>query len=167
MKIKDKKPLIIICCLISFLSYLYSIKDNYIINPSKSLPRGIYKLYPPQNIKKGDIVVFKISDDLQKYMKQRGYILSSVNTLMKKVAAFSDDKIEIKNNEIYINNTSWGKIYEYDSKKRSLNKLTNNMILKKDEFLPLSYEDKSFDGRYFGPIKTSDILSKSEIIFKF
>lgn len=167
MKIKDKKPIIIIFSLIIFLTYLYNIKDNYIINPSKSLPRGIYKLYPPQNIKKGDIVVFRIPDKLQNYMKQRGYILSNVNTLMKKVAAFSDDKIEIKNNEIYVNNISWGKIYEYDSKNRPLKKYKNKtIILKKDEFLPLSSEDKSFDGRYFGPIKTSDILSKSEIHFK-
>ena len=58
MKLKDKKPILIIGALIGFLSYLYSIKEDYIINPSQSLPRGIYKLYPPTDIKKGDIVVF-------------------------------------------------------------------------------------------------------------
>ena len=136
MKLKDKKPILIIGALIGFLSYLYSIKEDYIINPSQSLPRGIYKLYPPTDIKKGDIVVFEISEDLQNYMKQRGYILSNVTTLMKKVAAFSDDTVEIKNQEIFINNISWGKIYEFDSKYRPLRKLeSENLIVKKMSFL--------------------------------
>lgn len=168
MKLKDKKPILIIFALIGFLAYLHSIKDKYIINPSKSLPRGIYKLYPPTDIKKGDIVVFEISKDLQEYMKQRGYILSNVTTLMKKVAAFSDDTIEIKNQEIFINNISWGKIYEFDSRYRPLKKLKNeNLILKDDEFLALSNTDKSFDSRYFGAIKRTKIVAKSKIFLKF
>lgn len=168
MKLKDKKPILIIWILIGFLSYLYSIKENYIINPSKSLPRGLYRLYPPTNIKKGDIVVFEISEDLQNYMKQRGYILNNVTTLMKKVAAFSDDTVEIKNQEIFINNISWGKIYEFDSKDRPLRKLeSENLILKEDEFLALSTIDKSFDSRYFGTIKMSKIVAKSKIFLKF
>ena len=168
MKLKDKKPILIIGALIGFLSYLYSIKEDYIINPSQSLPRGIYKLYPPTDIKKGDIVVFEISEDLQNYMKQRGYILSNVTTLMKKVAAFSDDTIEIKNQEIFINNISWGKIYEFDSKYRPLRKLeSENLIVKKDEFFALSAVNKSFDSRYFGAIKVSKIVAKSKIFLKF
>lgn len=168
MKLKDKKPILIIGALIGFLSYLYLIKDNYIINPSKSLPRGIYKLYPPTDIKKGDIVVFEIYEDLQNYMKQRGYILNNVTTLMKKVAAFSDDIVEIKNQEIFINNVSWGKVYEFDSKYRPLKKLKNkNLILKDDEFLALSDTDKSFDSRYFGAIKKTKIIAKSKIFLKF
>lgn len=168
MKIKDKKPLLVIFGLINFLMYLYLIKDNYIINPSKSLPRGIYRLYPPTNIKRGDIVIFNISEDLQSYMKQRGYILDNVTTLMKKAAAFSNDTVEIKNQEIFVNNVSWGKVYKVDSKYRPLKNMKNeDLILKSDEFIALSDVDKSFDSRYFGKVKTSEIIAKSKIILKF
>lgn len=101
-------------------------------------------------------------------MKQRGYILDNVTTLMKKAAAFSNDTVEIKNQEIFVNNVSWGKVYKVDSKYRPLKNMKNeDLILKSDEFIALSDVDKSFDSRYFGKVKTSEIIAKSKIILKF
>lgn len=164
----NKTPLILIFFLIMLLTHWYRIKDKYIINPSKSLTRGIYKLYPPVDIKQGDIVVFKIPKELKDYCKHRGYILNRTETLMKKVAAFSSDKIEIKDQEIFINNISWGKIYRVDSKYRNLPQLkTEEVIPNKNEFLPLVKTDGSFDGRYFGAIKKQEIQAKAELFLQF
>lgn len=164
----NKIPLLLIFLLIILLTHWYKIKDNYIINPSKSLTRGIYKLYPPYNIKHGDIVVFKIPEELKTYCKHRGYILSKTETLMKRVAAFSTDTIEIKNQEIFVNGVSWGKIYKADSKYRELPQLkVKDTIPNENEFLPLAQTDGSFDGRYFGPIKNQDIQAKAELFLRF
>ncbi len=164
----NKIPLLLIFLLIILLTHWYKIKDKYIINPSKSLTRGIYKLYPPVNIKHGDIVVFKIPKELEIYCKHRGYILNRTETLMKRVAAFSTDTIEIKNQEIFINNVSWGKIYNVDSKYRDLPQLkTKDVIPNKNEFLPLVQTDGSFDGRYFGPIKSQEIQARAELFLQF
>lgn len=164
----NKTPLLIIFSLIILLIHWYRIKDKYIINPSKSLTRGIYKLYPPVNIKQGDIVVFKISKETKNFCKQRGYILNKTETLMKRVAAFSNDKVIIKNQEIFINDISWGKIYKMDSKYRELPQVKiENIVPNDNEFLPLVKTDGSFDGRYFGSIKNKDIQAKAELFLRF
>ena len=77
----------IILIFIIFIGCLLSQRNKYIINPSKSLTRGIYKIFPVETINKGDIVVFNIPNNIKKMAKEREYILKDAQTLMKIVAA--------------------------------------------------------------------------------
>lgn len=60
----------IIFVFIIFVGCLLSQRNKYIINPSKSLTRGIYKTFPVETINKGDIVVFNIPKDIKKWLKK-------------------------------------------------------------------------------------------------
>lgn len=167
MKVKSYTPFLIISCVLFFM---FAIKDKYIINPSKSLPRGIYKIIDDnKSIKKGDIVCFTMPKDIETLAKKRNYILQNANTLMKIVAADKNDKVELKNNELFINNVSWGKISYYDSYLRKLEPKSIKELQPKndDEFLLLSKVKNSFDGRYIGLIKKENILYKTEIFCPF
>lgn len=167
MKVKSYTPFLIISCVLFFM---FAIKDKYIINPSKSLPRGIYKIIDDnKSIKKGDIVCFTMPKDIETLAKKRNYILQNANTLMKIVAADKNDKVELKNNELFINNVSWGKISYYDSYSRKLEPKSIKELQPKndDEFLLLSKVKNSFDGRYIGLIKKENILYKTEILCPF
>lgn len=164
MKIKRYSPIIII--IISIL-FLFAIKDKFIINPSKSLTRGIYKKIEIDSIKTGDIVCFKIPKNIELLAKKRKYILEDANTLMKIVAATNRDKVSVVDDELYINNISWGKISYYDSYNRQLYPVQDLQPLQDDEYLLLSKVKKSFDGRYIGLIKRKDILFKTELLLKF
>ena len=167
MKVKSYTPFIIISFVIFFM---FAIKDKYVINPSKSLPRGIYKIIDDnKSIKKGDIVCFTMPKDIEILAKKRNYILQNTNSLMKIVAANRNDKVELKNDELFVNNISWGKISYYDSYSRKLEPKSIKELQPKDddEFLLLSKVKNSFDGRYIGLVKRKDILYKTKLLCPF
>ncbi|MGL4946354.1 MAG: S26 family signal peptidase [Cetobacterium sp.] len=147
------------------------LSNNYIINVTKSLPRGVYKILHSKEFKKNDIVVFEIPEKAKKYLFDRKYVPSIVTSMMKAVASEKiDDVIEINNdNELIINNKNWGKVYKYDSYGRKLPEIDiEKMKVQKGEILLLSdYSDRSFDGRYFGVVPISSIKYKVELFLKF
>ncbi|STO28732.1 conjugal transfer peptidase TraF [Fusobacterium necrogenes] len=159
----------IILIFIIFIGCLLSQRNKYIINPSKSLTRGIYKTFPVETINKGDIVVFNIPNDMKKMAKEREYILKDAQTLMKIVAATKDDMVTIKNDELFINGISWGKMAYKDSHSRKLEPKSEKELQPKndDEYLLLSKVKNSFDGRYIGVVKRKDIIYKAELFIKF
>ena len=159
----------IILIFIIFIGCLLSQRNKYIINPSKSLTRGIYKTFPVETINKGDIVVFNIPKDIKKMAKEREYILKDAQTLMKIVAATKDDIVTIEKDELFINGISWGKIAYKDSHLRKLEPKSEKELQPKndDEYLLLSKVKNSFDGRYIGVVKRKDIIYKAELFIKF
>ena len=159
----------IILIFIIFIGCLLSQRNKYIINPSKSLTRGIYKTFPVETINKGDIVVFNIPNNIKKMAKEREYILKDAQTLMKIVAATKDDIVIIEKGELFINGISWGKIAYKDSHLRRLEPKNEKELQPKsdDEYLLLSKVRNSFDGRYIGTIKRKDIIYKAELFLEF
>lgn len=159
----------IILIFIIFIGCLLSQRNKYIINPSKSLTRGIYKTFPVETINKGDIVVFNIPNDIKKMAKEREYILKDAQTLMKIVAATKDDIVTIEKGELFINGISWGKMAYKDSHLRRLDPKNEKELQPKsdDEYLLLSKVRNSFDGRYIGIIKRKDIIYKAELFLEF
>ena len=163
-KNRDYKGIFILVAFLIFMGILKKEGKNYTINKTKSLPRGIYKLYPPVDLQKEDIIVFEIPQSAE-LMFKRGYV-SNIDTLMKKLAAFPGDHIEIINQELYINGNNWGKIYEKDKLYRPLPRLKEkDLIPGEKEVLALSDINNSFDGRYFGPILVSSIKYKAKPVF--
>ena len=79
---------------------------------------------------------------------------------VKPVVAFYEDKVEIKDNRIYVNGEDYGEIF---SKILS----TFNGKIQKDEILTLSKVKGTFDGRYYGAIKKSKIEKKARLIYEF
>lgn len=168
MKLKRKAPIYVIFVTFLCIFVLTKSASDYTINLTKSLPRGIYKLYPATNLQIGDIVIFNVPEKTKKYLYGRHYVPKLVTTIMKHISATEKDKINIINNEIFINNVSWGKITKMDSKGRRLPELSkNDLIPKHGEFLPLAKTKNSFDGRYFGTIKLNKIKNKAKLVFAF
>ena len=62
------------------ISALIYFKCNYVINVTPSLPRGIYRLEKPENLKQGDIVLFDIDEDIKEMMAGRKYIPNNFYT---------------------------------------------------------------------------------------
>lgn len=165
-KNRDYKGIFILVAFLIFMGILKKEGKNYTINKTRSLPRGIYKLYPPVDLHKGDIIVFEIPKSAE-LMFKRGYV-SNIDSLMKKLAALPGDHIEIINQELYINGNNWGKIYEKDKLYRPLPNLKEkDLIPGEKEVLALSDINNSFDGRYFGPILISSIKYKAKPVFIF
>jgi len=143
--------------LVTLFIGLHILSKTYVINVTPSIPLGIYKLENFDGIlKKGDLVVYEIDSKYKNLTNIKGTMFKSV----KPVAAFYNDKIEIKSNRIYVNGEDYGEIF---SKILS----TFNGKIQKDEILTLSKVKGTFDGRYYGAIKKSKIEKKARLIYEF
>lgn len=157
MKINKKRLFIGIL----FLFILFGGKKFILFNVTPSLPRGIYLLLPARDIKRGDTVVF----DVPLKLKECEYIPRYTKLLLKNVGALSNDKVQIKNNSLYINDINYGKIYMKDGQGVILPQLKENELQpKENEFLPLAPHQNSFDGRYYGVISLKKIKNKAKLL---
>lgn len=130
----------------------------FVLNISSSIPIGIYKVDKSIDFKKGDIITFSTKN----YSDILNYSGSIKNvTFSKYVVGISGDYIRIENNKIYINNKKKGNIFKVDGLNNKLPQLKEKKyIVKVDEVFVLGTNDKSFDSRYYGCIKKSDVIYK-------
>ena len=136
---------------------LYILSKIYVINVTPSIPLGIYKLEKFDGVlKKGDLVVYEVDDKYKNLTSIKRTMFKSV----KPVAAFYEDKVEIKDNRIYVNGEDYGEIFSEVSS-------NFNEKMKEDEVLTLSKVRGTFDGRYYGAIKKSKIEKKARLIYEF
>jgi conjugative transfer signal peptidase TraF len=174
-----KKTVIFIIAFFSFIFigiayFMYS--NNYYINLTNSYPIGIYKsLKDNSKFNKDDLVIFCPPDnEIFKNAKELGYLKNGFCPggyikMMKKIAAVPGDKIQIAN-YVYVNNVKQvnSQVFYEDSKGNKLPKINKSFVLENDEYLLLSdYAIRSFDGRYFGPIKKNRIEKKMKAILIF
>ncbi len=154
----------------SFIFIFIYINSIVYFNPSKSMKKGYYLkvFYTSLNI--GDNVLICIKDEIQqKTMHDFGlpYIKNQCKQnfpyLLKRIFAKENDVIQVSKMGIWIN----GKLI---SNTLILNNYRNHKLysllhfgfykLKKSEFLVLGITSHSYDSRYFGVIKKSQIYGK-------
>lgn len=151
--------------IIIFIIHLF-INNFIIFNKTDSLKKGIYFAIScdKNNIQKGDIVFFKMPENLDKLVHQRNYISKECHYFLKKVGGLEGDLIENKGNKFYINSQIVGEIFEEDSLGNKLPQI-ENFIISKGNFIPIGTHKKSFDGRYFGELPLNLIEKKAFLIF--
>lgn len=158
MKEYRKKYRILLIFLITLnLLGIYT-RKSFVINISSSIPIGIYKVDKSTDFERGDIVTFSTKN----YSDILNYSGSIKNiTFSKYIAGISGDYIRIENNKIYINDKEKGNIFKVDGLNNKLPQLKEKKyIVKVNEVFVLGTNDKSFDSRYYGCIKKSDVIYK-------
>ena len=140
-------------------------KCNYIINVTPSLPLGIYKLEKVKDLKKGDIVLFDISEKDKEMMFERGYIPYKKTKLLKTIGALENNKINIVDNILYIDEENYGKILDRDLENRKLPNI--EIKIDKGNFLALTKKNLSYDSRYFGQVSLEKIEKKAKLVYEF
>lgn len=129
------------------LGIVYTVKlyvyNNYCINITPSIPKGLYKL-----------------KNIEEYRK--GNLPKHINYLVKYIKGIPGDLIQVKSNKLYINGEYQGSIKEYDLQGKILkSSLPKEYTLKKDEYVLLGSDDNSYDSRYFGIVKKEKILKEA------
>ncbi|WP_262965413.1 conjugative transfer signal peptidase TraF [Methylobacter psychrophilus] len=143
------------------------------VNTSNSIPVGLYWL-TERPVEKGAYVIFcPPPSDAFDEAKRRGYFKAgfcpgAYQYLMKKVLAVKNDKVSLTKEGVRVNGQwlPFSVPLNADSYGRPLPVLRAEYELgESDVLLMTDVSQKSFDGRYFGPIQRSQILGVIRPIF--
>lgn len=136
------------------------------VNTTDSIPIGIYRMTADKNLKNSYVIFCPDNRPVFQQALNRGYINRGLcpagyGYLMKKVVATTGDKLTVNNNGVFVNNRliSYSKPKLKDAFSRSLTQWqAQNYQLNDDEIMTMTDQSPwSFDGRYYGPIKSGQV----------
>ena len=123
-------------------------------NRTPSMPVGLY-VYRGRVIRRGDVIAFPLPVRAYDYARHRGEPTDLL--LLKHVLAVNGDFVSTIDGELRVNGTRVGRIPSVDSAGRPLPQWRQARVLNDGELLVGSSLDRSFDSRFFGPIRTSQV----------
>lgn len=156
------KPLFYIPVSLLILLGLFKVLSCFFIFQfTESLPKGIYFIEHGKVLTYGSLVIFPPPENVKGLLVERGWVperLIKNFFFMKPIVAIQGDKVEVSYQGCFINGRYFGPVDKYDSKGRPLQNLDRVFVLGPDEyFVGVQQYHKSFDSRYFGTIRGSQI----------
>jgi len=129
--------------------------DRLIWNRTASAPTGLYRL-SDEPFTQGSWVVVSSQSPVAVWAEARGYVGKDW-PLLKQIAGLPGDEVCRNDSEIRINNQPVASAKSVDSSGRNLPIWEGCSILQADELFLLTPHPASLDGRYFGPIRQTDL----------
>jgi conjugative transfer signal peptidase TraF len=127
-------------------------------NATASAPLGLYFRTTSSALNKDDLVLVRAPPGIAALAAERGYLPMHV-PLIKRAAAISGDVICAKGDTVWLNGKLLLRRRTTDSRGRTLPQWSGcNRLGSSDVFLAMAGVRDSFDGRYFGPVSTSNIV---------
>lgn len=188
LKIQFKKFLPLLYSLIFIITIAIIIiivkKSGYhiIYSATASMPQGLYLVIPTEKISHQDIVEFNPPPSALDFAKKNRWIPQS-GSVIKYVFAIPNDHVCIHNQKILVNGKEIGAVAKFYTENKSNSspphqissqKVTNKPLpqtnfcgkLRAKQYLLLSTKsERSFDGRYFGPVSLQRILGRAVPLF--
>lgn len=123
----------------------------------KCLPGTAFlvKQTPPDEILRGQIIAYR-SSGLTPFLEDG-------RSVAKIVAALPGDTVVVDAEGIAINGKYWGPLNKtvLDKSGRSVESVSKSYVVGKGELLLLGTLPRSYDGRYWGTIKTNQVIGKA------
>jgi conjugative transfer signal peptidase TraF len=131
-------------------------------NPSPSAPSGWYRIKAIDVVSRGDLVASNLPEEASGLATQRGYLPPGI-PVIKTVAALEGDTVCDMQGALLINGLPVVSLVPADKAGRPLPSAWKTCRrLQADEFLLLSDRTPdSFDGRYFGAVRKTDIIGRA------
>jgi conjugative transfer signal peptidase TraF len=142
---------------------------GYRLNTSGSMPRGLwYVESPPRELARGVIAVYCLGDRrvtevaLRRHYLGPGSCPTGVEPIIKPVIAVAGDVIGVKAGGIFVNGELLTRNLPlpFDPAGRPLDSMPMGEYLvgANDVWVLSDYTTSSFDSRYYGPVRVSNIL---------
>lgn len=135
-------------------------------NASASAPLGLYAVRSGALPRRGDMVVAWVPGPARSLAAARQYLPANV-PLVKRVAAAPGDRLCARGPDIRINGRLVAKRLERDRSGRPMPWWTGCRRLEANELFLLTDSPQSFDGRYFGVTRKSDIVGSAGLLWAF
>lgn len=134
-------------------------------NVSDSAPAGLYRVIPQARLRRGDMVVAHVPASVRRLAAERHYLPANV-PLLKRIAAVEGDHVCAIGASVLINGSPLATRLNEDRRGRTMPWWTDCETLGRGRFLLLMSEHAaSFDGRYFGPVASRQIVGKAVLLW--
>lgn len=136
-------------------------RPRLIWNASASARVGLYTIDTYASLAKGDLVAARLPAAFRTLAADRGYLPANV-PLIKRIASSAHDEVCADGGTVRVNGGVVAVRLRRDRVGRTLPWWHGCRRLARDEFLLLSDAPASFDGRYFGLSKRSELIGRAE-----
>ena len=137
---------------------LWLLAARLVFQVTGSLPKGLYLISEAAAIEKGDLVLLDVPQRVRAMARRRGWIPAGLHYwLMKPVAAAAGDRVKVSAFGVFINGEYFGSVQQFDAQGLPLPAATGVFDLGAGEFFLASPDPRSFDSRYFGPVRRGQI----------
>lgn len=129
-------------------------------NATASAPIGLYLREAETTRKRGDLVLIRPAPIVAAFSARRGYLPLHV-PLIKRIVGLEGDVVCAKGSSVFLNGHLLTRREKSDGRGRVLPQWSGCITLgRTDVFVAMKDVKDSFDGRYFGPIRTDQIIGK-------
>jgi conjugative transfer signal peptidase TraF len=131
-----------------------------VYNVSPSAPLGFYWVSNPLPLRRGELVLARLPWAWQDWAAGRGYIGDNV-PLIKRITALAGDHVCTRGSLLLINNRVAAAALDRDASGAFLPRWHGCRPLQPGEaFLLMADSRGSFDSRYFGPLRSNEIIGR-------
>lgn len=149
-----RKTIVTAAALIILAATTQTVPPPFLINESPSLPRGLYVRSIDQTVRAGAVVAVQPPAAGRAYLADLGW--PNGLPLLKRVAAVGGDRVCARAGAVLTPHGAAPTRRE-DRRGRELVHWSGCRALSPDEVFLLGTSTASFDSRYFGPVRRSDI----------
>jgi conjugative transfer signal peptidase TraF len=164
-----KRAAVILCMDIGLAVLLMPLvipnRVHLVYNPSDSVPRGWYRIGPADSLRVGDIVLARLPAQAAALAAQRGYLPIGI-PLLKRIGAVAPQRVCVDGASVCIDDVTVADVMGTDGHGRPLLAWQHCRYLARGELFLLSNTNPaSFDSRYFGPIRASDVIGSARSLW--
>jgi conjugative transfer signal peptidase TraF len=147
------------------LNIVFPPAPRLVWNASASAPIGLYRVSPGTRLATGDMVIAWLPKRFRHVAATRRYLPENV-PLVKRIAGVPGDRICAVDRAVLVNGHRVAARLATDRQGRTMPWWTGCRALHDGEyFLLMAAVPASFDGRYFGGSRRSDIIGKATLLW--
>lgn len=164
-----KRAAVILCMDIGLAALLMPLavpnRVQIVYNPSDSVPSGWYRIGPADSLQVGSIVLARLPAPAAALAAQRSYLPAGI-PLLKRIGAVAPQQVCVDGASVRIDAVAVAAVMRADGRDRPLSAWSQCRRLTQGELFLLSNTNPaSFDSRYFGPIRATDVIGSAKPIW--
>lgn len=164
-----KRAAVILCMDIGLAALLMPLaipnRVQIVYNPTDSVPRGWYRIAPADSLHVGSIVLARLPAQAAALAAQRDYLPAGI-PLLKRIGAMAPQRVCMDGMSVRIDDVVVATVMRSDGHGRPLSAWQQCRHMAHGELFLLSNTNPaSFDSRYFGPVRASDVIGRAQPIW--